>query len=129
MFLCKESVLSQEFTKILLLSETHRRPNGDLLETHRRPTCLIGDPLETSTCFIGDRHASLETHRKPTCLIKNPPEIDMPDKSPYIIAKYINKKKYTKISIYFNIYVLKFRLDSAGMLVSYGFLIRHVGLQ
>ena len=42
--------ISSEFTKILLLSETHRRP-----------TCIIGDPLETSTCFIGDRYAPSET--------------------------------------------------------------------
>ena len=53
-----------EFTKILLLSETYRRPIRDLLETdmpHRRPTCLIRD-----------QHASSETHWRPTCLIRDP---------------------------------------------------------
>ena len=40
--------------KILLLSETHRRP-----------ICPIGDPSETSTCFIRD-----------------PLETDMPDQRP-----------------------------------------------
>ena len=55
-----------EFTKIVLLSETHRRPIGDLLETDmpdRRP-----------------RHASTETLLKLTC-----PQ--------YIIPVYININK------------------------------------
>ena len=58
-----------EFTKILLLSETYRRPIGDLLETHGRP---IGHPSEIDMPHqrpIRDRHASLETHQRPTCLI------------------------------------------------------------
>ena len=72
-----------EFTKILLLSETYRRPIRDLSETHRRPTCFIGDPSETDmphrrpTCLIGDQHASSETdmpHQRPTCLIGDPSE-------------------------------------------------------
>ena len=72
-----------------------QRPIRDLDMLHQRPTCLLGDPSETKMLHrrpIWNRHA----------LLKNPPEIDMPDKSPYIIAKYINKKKYTKISIYLN---------------------------
>ena len=58
-----------EFKIILQLSETYRRPIGDLLEIYRRP---IGDLTETfgrsdriprqSTCFIGDRHAPSETN-------------------------------------------------------------------
>ena len=94
-----------EFTKILLLSETYRRPNRDPSQTHRRPTCLIGDPSETDmpdrrpigdqnsrsethprpTCLIGDLYVSSENdmpHRRPTCLIRNPSEIDMPDWRP-----------------------------------------------
>ena len=55
-----------EFTKLLLLSETHRRP-----------TCLIGDPSDTSLCFIWDldmlyrrpRQASSETSTV-TCFIR-----------------------------------------------------------
>ena len=58
--------INLKFTKILLLSETHRRPRS---ETHRRPTCLIGDPLETLIWFIGDQHSWSENHRRPTCLI------------------------------------------------------------
>ena len=53
-----------EFSKILLLSETYGRLIEDRhasSETHRRPTCPIGD-----------RHALLETDipdRRPKCLI------------------------------------------------------------
>ena len=80
-----------EFTKILSLSETYRRPAGDLSNTHQRPTCLIGDrhvqsetdmPNQRPTCLIGDLHAWSETstcfietylpHLKLTCLIDNP---------------------------------------------------------
>ena len=60
-----------EFMKILCLSETYRRPIGELSETYRRPirdlseihwrlTCMIGDPLETDMSVqrpIGDRNA------------------------------------------------------------------------
>ena len=87
-----------EFTKILLLSETYRRPIEDPSETHRRPTCFIGDPSETDmphrrpigdqhvsseihqrpTCLIGDRLASSETPRRPTYFIGDPSETDMP---------------------------------------------------
>ena len=34
-----------KFKKILLLTETHRKPSGDPSETHRRP---IEDPSETN---------------------------------------------------------------------------------
>ena len=60
-------VVFLEFTKILLLSETYRRPIGDRhawSETHWRPTCLIGDQSETDMPDrrpIGDRHSLLET--------------------------------------------------------------------
>ena len=92
----KNKQMKSEFTKILLLSETHRRPIRDLLETDmpdREFTKIlllseiypetyqrhIGDLWETHwrpTCLIGDRsenlqrpwHASLET--------------DMPDRRP-----------------------------------------------
>ena len=66
-----------EFTKILLLSETNRRPTcliGDLNMLHRRP----GHPsLETDMSDrrpVGDRHAQsktdmlVETHRRQACL-------------------------------------------------------------
>ena len=49
-----------EFTKILLLSETYRRPNIDLNMLHWRLTCLIVDPSETNMPDprpIRDRHA------------------------------------------------------------------------
>ena len=72
----------KEFTKILLLSETHRRtrhassetdmpdqiPIGDLNMLHPRPTCLIWDPLETNMPnrkTTRDGYAWLETHRRP----------------------------------------------------------------
>ena len=64
-----------EFMKILLLSETYRRPIGDLLETHRRLACLIGDPVKTNMPArrpIVDWHASSETHRRPICVFKRP---------------------------------------------------------
>ena len=40
----------KEFTKILLLSETYRRPIGYLSETDMSDR----DPSETQTCLIGD---------------------------------------------------------------------------
>ena len=66
-FLCIY-IVQHEFTKILLLSETHRRPIGNPSETYRRPN--------------GDRRASLETHRRPACLIRDPSETDMPYRRP-----------------------------------------------
>ena len=78
-------IVGFEFTKILLLSETYRRPIRDLSETHRRPTCFIGDPSETDMPHrrpMGDRPASSETHRRPTCLIGDPSETDMPHRRP-----------------------------------------------
>ena len=74
-----DDIIKREFTKILLLSETYRRPISDLLETHWRP---IGDPLETDMPHrrpIGDRHASSETHRRP---IGDPLETNMPHRRP-----------------------------------------------
>ena len=65
-----------EFTKILLLSETHRRPIRDPSDTYRRP---IGDPSETSTWFIGDRHAKPVTHQRPRHASL---ETDMPNQRP-----------------------------------------------
>ena len=40
----KTSWLGYEFTKVLLLSETHRRPIEELSDIS---TCFIGDPSET----------------------------------------------------------------------------------
>ena len=96
-----------EFTIILLLSYTHRRPIGDPSETsvcfigdldmlhqrpkcmtgdpsdldmlHGRPACLIGDPSMTSTCFLGDWHAWSQTHQRPRLATL---ENNMPDWRP-----------------------------------------------
>ena len=57
LLLCFKFSIYNEFTKILLLSETYRRPIRDLSETHRRP---LGDLLETDMPDwrpIGDRLA------------------------------------------------------------------------
>ena len=69
-FNIQEILLFREFTKILLLSETHRRP-----------TCLIRDPSETdmpdlqiSTCFIRNTSETNMPFRWPTCLIDSPSE-------------------------------------------------------
>ena len=79
-----EKLENSEFTKILLLSETYRRPIRDrhawsethqrpqhfirdLLETdmpHRRPTFRIRDPSKTSTCVIGDPLETDMPHRR-----------------------------------------------------------------
>ena len=67
--------ITDEFTKILILSKTYQRPIRDPSETnmperrpigeidmpHWRPTCLIGDPLETD---MPDK-----THQRPIFLI------------------------------------------------------------
>ena len=80
-----------EFTKLLFLSETYRKPIGDPSETdipHRRPTSLIGDQHPSSETDmpqrrpIGDQHASVETHRRPTCLSGDPSETKMPHRKP-----------------------------------------------
>ena len=84
-----------EFTKILLLSETHRRPIGNILEgdpsetdmpdrrpigdlnmLHQRPTCLIRDldMLHQRPTCIGDLKM---LHLRPTCHIGNPLETEM----------------------------------------------------
>ena len=69
-----------EFKKILLLSETHRRPIGDPSETDMPDWRPIRDghaSLENNmhhrrpTCIIGDRHASSETHQRLTCLVRD----------------------------------------------------------
>ena len=68
-------VLFNEFTKIFLLSETHRRPTcliGDLNMLHLIPTCLIWDfnmIHQRQTCQIGDLNM---LHQKPTFLIGDP---------------------------------------------------------
>ena len=68
-------IVTDEFTKILLLSETHRRP-----------TCMIGDPSETDmfhqipTYLIVDPSETNMLHRRPIWNRHAPLENDMPDR-------------------------------------------------
>ena len=60
LYLCSvygEYTIHNEYTEILLLSQTYQRPIGDPTETQHRPTCLIGEPSED-----GDQHATSETN-------------------------------------------------------------------
>ena len=59
-----------EFTKLLLLSETHRRL-----------TCFIDAPSETDMPHLRPIETNMP-HRRPTCLMGDPSETDMPDWRP-----------------------------------------------
>ena len=79
-----------EFTKILLSSETYRRPIRDLSETHRKPTCLIVYPSETDMPHrrpIGDQLEEDMPERRRNCLIGEPLVTDMPHLRPTCIIR------------------------------------------
>ena len=94
---------NNEFSKISLLSETHRTP-----------ICLIGDPSDTSTCFIGD-----------------PSDTDMPQYiiPIYINKKKVYKNKIIFKCVEISIRLRRHFGLRWGMSVSDGSPMRRVGLQ
>ena len=92
-------VFIYEFTKILLLSETLRRPIGDphaWSETHRRPHNASSETDMPDQRPIGDLDM---LHWRQTCFIRDPLETDMPDWRPIGDLDMLHRRP-TGISVY-----------------------------